>query len=375
MRKVVEGSAQAVGVRTAKEILYCNDAFGRMLGFADAAELFAQDKVYASEAIHPDDREFIMDRVHEGLKSEPGHVLRYEFRMTRRDGQLLYIDSMATNIEWDGKPAFLFWMIDITDRKELEAQLRKKKEEAEFANRSKSEFLANMSHELRTPLNAIIGFSEVLQGELFGSLGDERYVEYAGHINESGDHLLSIINDILDLAKLEAGKMELSESVFSISDLLGRCLTLVRSRADNAQVSLQFQIDQQLPLLRADERALKQVLINLLSNAIKFTPPNGTVTMEVRHSPVGDLYIAVADTGVGMSSDDIRKALQPFGQVDSKLARQHEGTGLGLPISASLIRAHGGELTVESQLEIGTTVTARFPAWRVLDESKKIAVA
>ena len=238
------------------------------------------------------------------------------------------------------------------------------KEAAEFANRAKTEFLANMSHELRTPLNAILGFSEVIAGEMFGPVGTAQYVDYARDIHASGEHLLDLINDVLDLAKLEAGKLELHESDVALSAIIDQCVALVRGRAQSGRVTLHVEVPQGLPALRADARALKQVLLNLLSNAIKFTPDGGTVTAAISEEKNG-IAIAICDTGIGMSPADIAVALSPFGQVDSELARKHQGTGLGLPITRSLVRLHGGDITIESTPGKGTTIAAHFPKARL----------
>jgi signal transduction histidine kinase len=239
------------------------------------------------------------------------------------------------------------------------------KEAAEFANRTKTEFLAHMSHELRTPLNAIIGFAEVIKNQMFGPDGLPRYIDYAADIHKSGQHLLDLINDILDLSKLEAGKLELHETEVAVTDIITHCCTLVGNGAREGQVRLVQEIGK-TPSLRADERALKQVLLNLLSNAIKFTPKGGAVTVRAQVQADGSLKIEVADTGIGIKADDIRIALSPFGQIDSKIARQHKGTGLGLPICKSLIELHGGAFALQSIPEKGTTAIVIFPVERLV---------
>jgi signal transduction histidine kinase len=289
----------------------------------------------------------------------------YEFRLQRRDGTIVWVDTHAALVNWDGQPASLSWLSDITRRKSIEEELIKSKEAAEFANRTKTEFLANMSHELRTPLNAIIGFAEVIKDEMFGPVGLPKYAEYARDIHTSGRHLLDLINDILDLSKLEAGKLELREEDVSLRTALEDCLTLIRNRAEKSDILLATDVEPRLPKLRCDERALKQVLLNFLSNAVKFTPAGGTVTTRIRRAAEG-IEVSVSDTGIGMSEADIQVALAAFGQVDSKLARQQQGTGLGLPISKSLIELHGGMLTVKSAPGKGTTMIAAFPASRIV---------
>ncbi|MBI1212192.1 MAG: PAS domain-containing protein [Alphaproteobacteria bacterium] len=258
-------------------------------------------------------------------------------------------------------------LIDIDERKRQEIELAEARRAADYANRTKTEFLANMSHELRTPMNAILGFAGLIEQQAFGPIS-ERYLEYVGHIRGSGEHLLDLINDVLDLSKLEAGKLELRESEVDVVSIIDDCLTLLRERAHTGRVRLDtVRPPADLPLLRADARAVKQLLLNLLSNAIKFTPEGGKVTVRAWRQEDGDVFLAVADTGIGMAPGDVEKALSPFGQIDSALARKHEGTGLGLPICRSLMELHGGELTVESELGKGTTMTARFPSARAID--------
>ncbi|MCH8098549.1 MAG: PAS-domain containing protein [Proteobacteria bacterium] len=240
------------------------------------------------------------------------------------------------------------------------------RDQAEGANRAKSDFLALMSHELRTPLNAIIGFSEIIKSEMMGPLGNPKYREYASDVFDSGQHLLGLINDILDLSKIEAGKMELEEDDVDVAEVIGSCLRLVMERATKDGVKLATEIPDDLPALHIDERKLKQILLNLLSNAVKFTPEGGSVTVKTWFRPESGFVIQVADTGVGIALEDIPKALTPFGQVDSRIDRKYEGTGLGLPLTKSLVEKHSGSLDLQSEVGIGTTVTVRFPPERMV---------
>jgi signal transduction histidine kinase len=251
---------------------------------------------------------------------------------------------------------------EIGELKRAERAARLARDAAEQANRTKSAFLANMSHELRTPLNAILGFSDIIKSGMFGA--HERYQEYAGDINAAGGHLLRLVNDILDLSKIESGAMELREGQVQLETLVEACCELVRPRATEAGVRLSAQVQSRLPPIHADELRLKQVLLNLLSNAVKFTPSGGSIGVAAECDAAGGTLLRVSDTGIGMQPEDIPVALQDFGQVDSSLARRFEGSGLGLPLSRRLAELHGGTLEIESAPERGTTVTVRLPAWR-----------
>ncbi len=239
------------------------------------------------------------------------------------------------------------------------------RDEAEYANRAKSQFLAVMSHELRTPLNAIIGFSEIMYAEPYGPLGDRRYKQYVQDIHGSGGHLLSIINDILDLSKIEAGEAELNEEEVDLAALTASVVRIMQERATTAGLSFICESGEGLPWVRADRRALKQILLNLLSNAVKFTPKGGEVGLRMAVDEDHGLRMIVYDTGIGIDPQDIPRAMAAFGQVDASWSRRYEGAGLGLPISRALTRLHGGTLELESQSGTGTTVTVRLPPERV----------
>ncbi|HJP21889.1 MAG TPA: HAMP domain-containing sensor histidine kinase, partial [Alphaproteobacteria bacterium] len=224
---------------------------------------------------------------------------------------------------------------------------------------------ANMSHELRTPLNAIMGFADIMQRNLFGPIGDQRYQEYTVGIRESGEHLLSLINDILDLSKIEAGQALLEEQELQPAALVADCLRLVEVRAAEADLHLQVEGLDDLPALRADRRMVKQILLNLLSNAIKFSHRGGTVTVAGAIDGTRGLSLSVSDRGIGIAAPDIPKAMANFGQVESALDRKYEGTGLGLPLVKSLVELHGGGLDIESELGVGTSVSVWFPPHRL----------
>ena len=271
-------------------------------------------------------------------------------------------------------PQSLFAVLDrcfdrvdlLHDREAAHEALRVAKEEAEAANHAKSGFLATMSHELRTPLNAIIGFSEMMMREVLGPLGKEQYRAYVGDIHASGTHLLQIINDILDLSKAEAGKIELAEDVFDLRDIMRSVGQLTIGRIHDAGLTQDVDLPDDLPPICGDERKTKQVLLNLITNSVKFTPPGGSIAISARWAPDTGLAITVTDTGIGIPETDLERVLKPFEQVDSSLARQQQGTGLGLPLVKAIMELHGGRLELKSTLGTGTQVTVIFPPERVL---------
>eukprot|EP00439_Symbiodinium_sp_Y106_P089014 s1_g1550.t1 len=286
-----------------------------------------------------------------------------EIAIESADGRHLWVNVTSSAMRYRGAATILIALHDITHRREEEERLRDARDVADSANRSKTEFLANMSHELRTPLNAIIGFSEALDREIYGELGNDRYKEYAQDIHSSGIHLLNIINDILDLSKIEADKFELAEEIVGIEETIDTVMRIVAPRADQAGVKLERSVADGLGV-RCDERAMKQILINLLSNAVKFSREKTTVRVDVTETDTA-LRIAVIDQGIGMAPEDIPEALEPFRQIDGTLTRTYEGTGLGLPLARRLTELHGGELTIESARGEGTSVFIDLPLERI----------
>jgi signal transduction histidine kinase len=250
---------------------------------------------------------------------------------------------------------------DITGRKKAEAEMERARLQAELANRAKSDFLANMSHELRTPLNAIIGFSEAIAHGLLGPITDPRQLEYIKDIHASGLLLLSIINDVLDMSKIEAGMLQLAHEAVRVRRLVEEATRIVRERAEARKLTIVADLPEGDLLLIGDERALKQVLLNLLSNAIKFSHENGRVEIRAWESQKGEVVVEVQDHGIGMNPDEAARALQPFNQASSVTARTYGGTGLGLPIAKGLIEAHRGTLTIDSAPDCGTTVRITLP--------------
>jgi len=263
---------------------------------------------------------------------------------------------------------------EVRVRERTANELRDARDVAELANASKSQFLANMSHELRTPLNAIIGFSEVMNGELFGPIENERYKDYVGDIHKSSSHLLSLINDILDLSKIEADRYELYEEELEVLDVVASCEKMMRHRSEEAGVNLDVTVEEGLPLLMADKRALRQIVLNLVSNAVKFTPKGGDIELAAFLEPDHRMAFRVTDTGIGMEKKDIPVAFEPFRQIGKESSvYSTEGTGLGLPLTRALARMHGASLVIESEPGIGTTITIRMPHERTMLAEQRIA--
>jgi PAS domain S-box-containing protein len=328
--------------------------------------------LHALDLVVDEHRQMVRDNIVAVMRGRDlGHN---EYMAKRKDGSSYPVIVHSTPAYRDGVVVGLRGtVINITERKEIENEILRAKQEAEVASRAKSEFLAAMSHELRTPLNAIIGFSDMIRTETLGPIENAQYRGYVNDINESGHHLLALINDILDLAKIESGKDDLSEETVDIPENLNSALMLVRQRAEARGVELHLEIEEGLPALWSDPRKLKQVFVNLLTNAIKFTDHGGRITLCARRHFAGDLLFEVADTGIGIAPDDIPKALSQFGQVKKDPQYAQEGTGLGLPLAQAIVAQHGGILELRSQLGIGTTVTVRFPAQRLVENAPPAA--
>lgn len=314
------------------------------------------------EMIHEDDRARIRNEFESAWAT--GEDIDVVYRAITDEGAEKWLHNLARASVWHKAGGASTWdgiILDITAQKLAESELQAVRSEVEMTSRSKADFLANVSHELRTPLNAIIGFSEVISNESFGPVGVDKYLEYAHDIHESADHLLAVVNDILDLSKIEAGHASLMLEDVDAAELVDSCLRLIHGRAADARLQLRRRVDESLPRLHVDALKIKQILINLLSNAIKFTRSGGTVTLRAFSTPEGGIAFAVTDTGIGMAQEDLSKAIETYGQVEPTDGVRVEGTGLGLPLAKALAELHGGELKIESSAGKGTTVTVVLP--------------
>jgi len=349
------------------EWMNANRTMAQILGY-DKAEtlLLEQPDLHGNLFVDPHARKDWFARIEE--ESQKG--LEAEIKTSSGANAWVNMTGHAVRDPIGDIEHFECTMFDITERRRAELDLFRTKEEADFANRSKSEFLANMSHELRTPLNAIIGFSEIIRDQLFGPVGQDQYVEYAGDIYDSGSLLLSLINDILDMSKIEAGKRELNEKTIDLKEIMRSVSRLVAARAKEGRVKLTLSVPQNIPNFRCEERAMKQVLTNLLTNAIKFTPEGKTVSLSAKISDFDQIIITCKDSGIGMSKEEIPIALAPFGQIESALSRKNQGTGLGLPLTRALVELHGGKLKLQSEVGKGTTITLEFPIERTVRKGR-----
>jgi signal transduction histidine kinase len=257
---------------------------------------------------------------------------------------------------------------DVTAWKRTEEELINARQQAERASTAKSEFLAKISHEIRTPLNAIIGFSEVMMEERFGPVGNERYAQYLKDIHSSGGHLISLLNDLLDLSKIEAGKLDLSFVSVNLNDLVQQCVAIMQQQANKERVIIRTSLPVNLPQIVADARSVRQIALNLLSNSIKFTGAGGQVIVSTAVNDDNEVVLRVRDTGVGMSEKELQTALEPFRQLATSARWGASGTGLGLPITKALAEANHARFHITSQIDDGTLVEVAFPATRVLAE-------
>ena len=391
----------SVGADNKKSLTFMSDGVSEMAGFSRDVLLKSPKRLLQN--IQIEDRRELLHALDEcALSREP---VTQDFRIRSGKEKILWLRLMVhPRRRLDGVTVCDALGLDITDHMEFERRLEESQKElnskfielqrtkarlevqsdalmrttdqvtksrdiAEDASRAKSEFLSNMSHELRTPLNAIMGFSDIIREQTFGPVGSIKYREYARDINDAGRHLLELINDVLDFSKIESGNEELYEEWIDVHDALRSVTRMLHDQAQRSEVTIAVDAPDELPPLYADEKKLRQILINLLSNALKFTDQRGTVTLTVWYSDSGGYVMQVEDTGIGIALEDIPKALGLFGQVDSAFNRRYEGTGLGLPLSKSLAEMHGGSLDIQSQVDVGTTVTVRLPTERVIRKS------
>lgn len=367
LRKLSQSVEQSPNIEfitnTDGAIEYVNSKFGEMTGYSSEEAIGAYPTFLGSGARPGPAHAEMMAAI------QSGEAWRGEVKNSRKDGTTFWSDaSVAPILGRDGAIThFFFSYTDITRRKLVEDELRFARDQAIVANLAKTDMIANMNHELRTPLNAIIGFSNIMKNGVFGPVENDRYKEYVEDICDSGEHLMEVLNDILDVSAIESGEIELKEENLDITSIVEASIRFVQIRAEQEKVTISPEIVPDLPALFADSRRVKQVLINLLFNSIKFTPAGGRITVVAYLRNCGSLVISVADTGIGMDDDEVGVALSRFGQVDSGLDRKiQEGTGLGLPLCLGFMELHGGELEIKSKKMQGTEVILTFPSERTV---------
>lgn len=363
-RTIVENAAGGIYQLTPEGIyLSANPALARILGYSSPEETLREVKnAFQVVYVNSKERSDIIQEL-------SGNVNFYncEAEVYKKDGSRIWVSENIRAVKDDNGSILYFEgsMENITHRKQAEIELLEAKMNSDLANRAKSEFLANMSHELRTPLNSIIGFSEIIKNEVFGPIQERSYWEYAKHINESGQNLLKVINEILDISRIEAGDRQLNESRVQLDNVISECLEMLGSKIENNKMNV-INAVQGMPKVLCERLAIKQVFMNVLSNAIKFTPNGGRITISYEVDLHGELRVSFTDTGIGLEKDQIEKAMSPFGQINNELARNESGTGLGLTLVNALIKMHNGRFELLSQKGIGTTASVIFPVDRVL---------
>jgi PAS domain S-box-containing protein len=369
-RAIVENAAAGIYQVTPEgQYLSANPALAKILGY-DRPEDILRDITNVTQEIYVDQgaREKVLREV---VSSKMPKTI--ELRIKRKDGTIAWANENIRPV-YDDEGNLIFYegsMEDIDQRKNAELALREAKIESDLANRAKSEFLANMSHELRTPLNSIIGFSDIIKGQAFGEIAEPKYLEYAENINGSGNSLLKVINEILDVSRIDAGERTLNETHINVSELVSSTLMMLNRKLKAANMEVHNHITDPALGLIGEAQAIKQILVNLLSNAMKFSKGSGVITLESEINSKGGLRLSITDTGVGLTESEIEKALSPFGQIETELSRDKSGTGLGLTLVKSLMRLHGGQLELVSQKGVGTTATLIFPEKRVTKVTKK----
>ena len=359
-RNLMEGSIQGVLIASVdRKPLFANNECAAIFGYGSAEEIMALESTLPLIAQHELDR---LDKIRAPYVSEfTDQTTVYEFEGVRKDGSRIWLELRGGAVEWRGQRASHLALVDITERKRAEEQLRLALVDAEHANQAKSEFLATMSHELRTPLNAIIGFSDMIEGQFFGALGSEKYGEYARDIRKSGGHLLTLINDILDLSAIEAGKQPLVREALMVGEVAADCTPVIAQAASEKNIELSIEVPDGLPPLFADKRAVKQILFNLLSNAVKYTPDYGKILFKATATN-GIHTFAISDNGIGVAAEKLPGLTDPFVRSETNPHLTQEGSGLGLAIVKSLVGLHGGELDIKSEVGVGTTVKVMLPS-------------
>lgn len=363
-RTIVENAAGGIYQVTPEGVfLSANKSMARILGY-DLPEDILREVRNAVTQIYTDAkerREFLS-----GVAREKSN-LSCELEARRKDGGLIWVSENVRPV-FDDEGHLIYFegsMEDITQRKTAEISLRQAMIQSDLANRAKSEFLTNMSHELRTPLNSIIGFSEIIKNELFGAIGRPEYIDYARDIHEGGKRLLSVLNEILDISRIEVGERKVNEGVVDVHKIVTSCLDLMETKITAGSLTIENNLTPESPKLIGEAHAIKQMVINLLSNAVKFTPAKGRVIIAHEVDAHGEFRLSITDTGVGLSEDEIARAMAPFTQLNTELSRDNSGAGLGLTLVNSLIELHGGRFEMFSQKGLGTTVTLVFPATRL----------
>ncbi len=363
-RTIVENAAGGIYQVTPEgQFLSANPSMARILGYETPERMLrevknAHDNLYVSSR---DRANFIRDLETVGVAQN------FETEVKTREGAKIWVNENARAVK-DDDGNILYYegsMEDITSRKRAELSLQEAKIESDLANRAKSEFLTNISHELRTPLNSIIGFAEIIKDEVLGPLENKKYWEYSRDIHESGQRLLTIINEILDVSRIETGDRQINESVVNVDGVVKSCVDFMAQKAEDGNLVIANMMSGKVPNVIGEEIAIKQIIVNLLGNAIKYTPIEGRITLSHEIENDGRLRLSVTDTGIGMEEHEVEKALSAFGQVETSLSRSGSGAGLGLTLVDSLMTLHEGELEIFSQKGIGTTVTIIFPAKRV----------